>query len=165
MPTKLGKGISEAVRNHIPIWVDTQLIDCLYTEYKKNSGILSKPAFANRVSNVSDWVRKSRRRTDTGWEREYTCKTVQKVTLLVHSPESEVSATGYVFNIDGVPVAGGKTKLKSVDVSKILSKSDKSTSRMSDVHFTKFTEEELRKMRIQMEYGDGLQHLETQREA
>lgn len=164
----LGHGISEAVRNHIPIWIDDHLVDVLYEEYKKSGGVLNKEGqsgFKRRVRESSSWVRKSRKTTTSGFERLYHCKTVQKASLIVHSPPGDLSANGYVFCVDSKPIAGGKTKLKSVQVSASLSKNDKTTMRAQDVQFVKFSEEELRKMRTEMEFGDGFERLEFEREA
>jgi len=161
----LGHGISDAVRNHIPVWIDEVLIDLLYEHYKKAGGVLEKPAFRSRIRQSEQWVRKSRRNTSSGYERLYHCKTVQKATLIVHSPPEDMSANGYVFQIDGKPVAGGKTKMKSVQVSTALSRTDKTSVRPQDVVFVKFSEEELQKMRVQAEYGDGLDYFEHEREA
>jgi len=167
MPS-LGHGISDAVRNHIPIWVDSQVIDLLYEEYKKSGGTLSKDGyggFGRRIREATDWVRKSRRTTSSGFERKYHCKTCQKATLIVHSPPDDMSANSYVFCIDDKAVAGGKTKLKSTHISSAVSAKDKTTARPQDVQFVKFTEEELRKMRTRMEFGNGFEHLEFEREA
>jgi hypothetical protein len=165
MPS-LGHGISDAVRNHIPVWVDDPLIEVLFAEYKKAGGILDRVGFRMRIRVASEWVRKRRHTTPSGWEREYHCKTVQKATLIVHSPESDMSANGYVFYIDGKPVAGGKTKLKSTHVTQAVSRTDKTSVRPQDVVFVKFSEEELQKMRIQSEYGsDGFDYFESEREA
>lgn len=164
----IGHGISDAVRNHIPVWVDDSLVEVLFTEYKKAGGVLSKDGsqgFRSRIRSSSDWVRKSRKTTPSGYERLYHCKTVQKASLIVHSPESDMSANGYVFCIDGKPVAGGKTKLKSVQVSTAISRGDKTSVRPQDVTFVKFSEEELQKMRVQAEYGDGFDYFENEREA
>jgi hypothetical protein len=160
----LGHGISDAVRNHIPIWIDNDLIDTLYDQYKQAGGLLSKPAFAIRIRKSSEWVRKSRKNTSSGYERLYRCKTVQKATLIVHSPESDLSANGYVFCIDDKPIAGGKTKLKSTHVTTSLSKSDKTTTRCKDVQYVRFSDEELQRVKTQMEFGDGFEHLELVRE-
>lgn len=163
--SSIGHGISDAVRNHIPVWVDNDLIEVLYPQYVANGGILSKDQFARRVRNASDWVRKSRSKTGSGFERKYHCKTVQKATLIVHSPETDMSANGYAFCIDGKVVAGGRTKLQSTHVSTKVSRTDKTTSRPEAVTFVKFSEEELIKMRTEMEFGDGFQQLEMEREA
>lgn len=167
MPS-LGHGISDAVRNHIPIWVDETLVDILFTEYQKGGGTLKKEGyqgFRSRIRGATDWVRKSRKTTSSGFERLYHCKTVPKATLIVHSPESDQSANGYVFCMDGKPVAGGKTKMKSTHITTALSKNDKTSIKPADVTFVKFSEEELRKMRTQMEFGDGFEHLELERGA
>lgn len=166
--TSLGHGISDAVRNHIPIWVDDTIVNVLYEAYKGSGGILSKEGtggFRKRVKESKDWVRKSRRTTDTGFERMYRCKTVQKATLIVHSPPGDMSANAYVFCIDDKPIAGGKTKLKSTHVSTQISKTDKTTSKSEDTVFVKFSEEELSAMRVRMEFGDGFDRLELDREA
>lgn len=167
MPS-IGHGISDAVRNHIPIWVDDQVVDLLYGEYKRTNGILNKEGsggFRARVRDPKNWVRKSRKTTGSGFERFYQCKPVQKASLIVHSPGSDMSANGYVFQIDGKAVVGGKTKMKSTQVSTTLSRGDKSSSRYTDTIFVKFSEEELRKMRTEMEFGDGFEHLELERQA
>ncbi len=161
----LGHGISEAVRNHIPVWIDDPLIDVLYDHYKQAGGVLDKAHFRSRIRVSAEWVRKSRRNTASGYERLYHCKTVNKATLIVHSPPSDMSANGYVFRIDGKPVAGGKTKLKSVQVSSSISREDKTSVRPQDVVFVTFSEEELLKMRVQAEYGDGFDYFEHEREA
>lgn len=161
----IGHGISDAVRNHIPVWVDNQLVDVLYSEYQKSGGTLKKDGFngfSYKVKQSSDWVRKSRKNTNSGFERLYHCKTVAKATLIVHSPESDQSANGYVFCIDNKPIAGGKTKLKSTHVTIALSK-DKTSVKAHELQFVKFSEEDLRKMRTQMEFGDGFSHLEMER--
>jgi|SRR5271166_4072748 len=162
----LGHGISDAVRNHIPVWVDDPLVEALFTEYKKAGGVLDRTGFRTRIRQSDQWVRKSRKNTSTGFERLYHCKTVQKASLIVHSPATDMSANGYVFSIDGKPVAGGKTKMKSVQVTKQLSKTDKTSVNPSDVTFVKFSEDELQKMRIQAEYGgDGFDYFENERGA
>jgi len=161
----IGHGISDAVRNHIPVWVDDSTIDILFEAYKTSGGILTKEAFTRRMRESSNWVRKSRKNTESGYERLYHCKTMQKATLIVHSPESDLSANSYVFRIDDQPIAGGKTKLKSTHVSKTVSNSDKTSTRPHEVQFVKFTEEELRKMATQMRFGDGFAHLEFDRGA
>lgn len=162
----LGHGISDAVRNHIPVWIDEPLIDTLYEGYKEAGGVLEKYYFRSRIRQSDQWVRKSRRNTSSGYERLYHCKTVQKATLIVHSPPEDMSANGYVFQIDGKPVAGGKTKLKSTHVSTSLSRTDKTSVRPADIVFIRFTEDELQKMRIQSEYGgDGYDYFESERGA
>lgn len=162
----LGHGISDAVRNHIPIWVDDSLVDALFTEYKKAGGVLDRQGFRSRIRQSDQWVRKSRKNTSTGYERLYHCKTVQKATLIVHSPVTDMSANGYVFQIDGKAVAGGKTKMKSVQVSTQLSRTDKTSVNPTDVTFVKFSEEELQRMRVQAEFGgDGFDYFENEREA
>jgi hypothetical protein len=161
----LGHGISDAVRNHIPVWVDDQVVNALYTEYKNSGGVVSLPVFRTRIRLASSWVRKSRKTTTTGFERLYHCKTVQKATLIVHSPPGDMSASGYVFHIDDKPIAGGKTKLQSVQVTSAVSKKDKSSVRPYDVQFVKFSEDELRRMRMGMEYGDGFDRFEVERHA
>lgn len=158
----LGHGISDAVRNHIPVWVDSQVVDLLYEGYKKANGPYPKPTFANNIKKPENWVRKKRVSTSSGWERQYHCKTVQSAQLIVHSPSTDMSANAYVFKVDGEPVAGGKTKLKSVQISTALSK-DKTSGRLQDIQFVKFSEEEIIKMRTQMEFGDGFSHLEEER--
>lgn len=166
--SSLGHGISDAVRNHIPVWVDDSLVDVLYDEYKKTGGTLKKEGyhgFRYCVKQSSDWVRKSRKTTPSGYERLYRCKTVPNATLVVHSPETDLSANAFAFCINGKAVTGGKTKLKSTHVTTALSKGDKATTRQEDVTFVRLSEEELRKMRIQMEYGDGFEHFEFEREA
>lgn len=163
----IGHGISDAVRNHIPVWVDEALVDVLFEEFKKANGTLPKDGrsgFRSRIRESSDWVRKSRKNTSTGFERLYHCKTVQKATLIVHSPPKDDCANGYVFLMDGKPIAGGKTKMKSTHITTALSK-DKTSLKPTDVQFVKFSEEELRKMRTQMEFGDGFESLEMEREA
>lgn len=168
MCPSIGHGISDAVRNHLSLWVDEQVVDVLFDEYKKGGGILNKEGsggFRARVKDSKNWVRKSRRNTSSGFERLYQCKPVQKASLVVHSPQEDDRANGYVFQIDGKAVIGGKTKMKSTHVSTVLSKGDKSSARYSDVVFVKFSEEELRKMRTEMEFGDGFGHLEIERQA
>jgi hypothetical protein len=165
MPS-IGHGISDAVRNHISIWIDDNLVDVLYNEYTKSGGTLKKEGvqgFRYKVRNASEWVRKSRKTTSSGFERLYRCKTVQKATLIVHSPATDLSANGYVFCMDSKPVAGGKTKLQSTHTTTAVSKKDKTSVRLQDVIFVKFTEEDLRKMRTQMEFGDGFDQLELER--
>lgn len=164
----LGHGISDAVRNHIPVWVDDQVVDLLYTEYKNTGGVLQKDGFSGfraRIKDPKNWVRKSRRQTNSGYERLYACKPVQKATLVVHSPQTDMSANGYVFQVDGKVVAGGKTKLKSVQVDAKVSKNDKTSSRLQDIAFVKFSEEDVRRMRTQMEFGDGYDYFEDERQA
>ncbi len=166
MSPSIGHGISDAVRNHIKVWVDDALVDVLYDEYKKVGGTLSKDGikgFRYKVQSSSDWIRKSRKTTSSGYERLYHCKTTGKATLTVHSPPGDMSADSYVFCVDGKPVAGGKTKLKSTHVSTSVSSKDKTSVRPSDVTFVKFSEEELRKMKTLMEFGDGFEHLELER--
>lgn len=160
----LGHGISDAVRNHIPVWIDDTLVDTLYNEYQKTLGILSKESFRVRIRSSSDWVRKSRKNTPSGFERLYHCKTVQKATLIVHSPPTDRSADSYVFCMDAKPIAGGKTHLKSVQVTTAISAKDKTSVNQRDVIFIKISDEELRRMRIQMEYGDGFDWLEVERD-
>lgn len=160
----LGHGISDAVRNHIPIWVDDDLIEPLYEEYKKSGGVLSKSNFKARIRSSSDWVRKSRKNTSSGYERLYHCKTVQKATLIVHSPETDQSADSYLFCIDTKPIGGGKTKLKSIHITTNISKNDKTSVRPQDVIFVKFSAEELQRMKAQIEYGDGFDYFEMERE-
>jgi hypothetical protein len=162
----IGKGISDAVRNHIPVWIDDAVVNVLYSEYKKANGMLSKEGlsgFKSRIKSASSWVRKSRKSTNTGFERLYHCKTVQKATLIVHSPPKDDSANAYVFMMDGKPIAGGKTKLKSTHVTTALSK-DKTSLKAIDVQFVKFSEAELISMRTRMEFGDGFEFLEMERE-
>lgn len=164
MPS-IGHGISDAVRGHIPIWVDDQLVTILYDEYRRFGGVLSKDnpgGFRSRIKNSSDWIRKSRKSNDKGFERTYVCKTVQKASLIVYSPPDDKSANAYVFCVDGHPVAGGKTKLKSTHVSKVLSTKDKTTTDVDDVVFVKFTTDELRKMKTQMQFGN-MSFLEIER--
>lgn len=163
MPS-LGNGISDAVRNHISIWVDDDLITIIYKDYVASGGVLSQPAFTLRMRNSAEWVRKSRKNTSTGYERLYHCKSVKKATLIVHSPPADDKATSYIFYIENKPVAGGKTKLSSTHVTKTVSKKDKTTVVPHEVAFVKFSEEELRKMRTQAEYGDGYDHFEFERE-
>jgi hypothetical protein len=162
----IGHGISDAVRKHIPVWIDDTLVDVLYEEYKKTGGDLNKDGirgFRYKVKESSDWVRQTRKTTVSGYERPYRCKTIQKVTLIVHSPKSDMSADSYVFCVDGRPVAGGKTKLKSTHVTAAISSKDKTSVRPSDVTFVRFSEAELRKMKTLMEFGDGFEHLELER--
>lgn len=162
----IGHGISNAVRNHIPIWVDDTLIDTLYQEYNKSGGTIAKDGyggFRRRVKEPSDWVRKSRKNTDSGYERLYHCKTVAKASLIVHSPPGDLSANGYVFCIDGKPIAGGKTKLKSTHVTTAISKNDKTSVKAEELAFVKFSEEELRKMHTQMMFSDGFAYFEAER--
>lgn len=162
----IGHGISDAVRNHIPVWVDEDLVNILYPEYKNSGGVLSKEVFHRRLRQSDQWVRKSRRKSGSGsHERLYSCKTVAKASLIVHSPPADKSANGYVFLIDGSPIAGGKTKLQSTHITTAVSKKDKTTIHPRDVIFVKFSDDELRKMRTQMEFGDGFEHLELEREA
>lgn len=163
----IGHGISDAVRNHIPTWIDDPTLNILYEAYHKAGGVLSRDGvsgFRHRVRESNNWKRKSRKTTASGYERLYQCKIASKATLIVHSPESDMSANSYVFCIDGVPVAGGKTKLKSVQVSTVISK-DKTSARPHDVQFVKFTEDELTKMRTEMRFGDGFAQLELERGA
>jgi hypothetical protein len=166
--SSLGHGISDAVRNHIPLWIDDSLVDILFDVYAKSNGTLKKDGaygFRRNIREAGNWVRKSRKTTSSGYERLYQCKPVKNATLTVHSPAGDMSANGYVFCIDGKPIAGGKTKLQSTHVTTALSKKDKTSMRPTDVHFVKFSEEELRKMRTEMEFGDGFGHLEMERMA
>lgn len=164
----IGHGISDAVRNHIAVWVDDSIVDALYEEYNKAGGILKKDGtsgFRYRIRQAGSWVRKSRSNNyPTGFERLYHCKTVQKATLTVVSPASDDSATAYLFHIDGKPIAGGRTKLKSTHVSKVISAKDKTGTKASDTVYVKFTEEELRKMSMQMKLGGGLEYYELERD-
>ena len=96
----MGHGISDAVRNHIPIWVDNQVVNQMYDVYKQTGGTLNKEGingFRSLVTRSDGWVRKGRSKTTSGWERKYHCKTVQTVTLVVHSPDTDMSANAYVF--------------------------------------------------------------------
>lgn len=166
--TSIGHGISDAVRAHISLWVDDQVVDLLFDEYKKGGGILNKEGsggFRARVKDSKNWVRKNRRNTSSGFERLYQCKPVLKASLIVHSPSGDDCANGYVFQVDGKAVVGGKTKMKSTHVTTALSKGDKSSSRYTDIIFVKFSEDELRKMRTEMEFGNGFEHLELERQA
>lgn len=167
MSPSIGHGISDAVRSHIPVWIDDGLVDILYEESKKINGVISrgstKSTFRTQIRNSSTWVRKSRKTVSDGFDRLYCCKTIPKATLIVHSPKDDMSADFYVFNMNGIPVAGGKTKLKSTHVSNIISSKDKTSAKPADVTFVKFTEEELRRMKTQMEHGDGFSYLEQDR--
>lgn len=168
MPS-IGHGISDAVRNHIPTWIDNGLADVLYEKYRKANGIISrgytKDSFRSVIRNSTTWVRKSRKTTRSGFERLYLCKNIPDATLIVHSPEDDMSANAYVFHIDGEPIAGGKTKLKSTHVSTKISTKDKTSIEPMEITFIKFTKEELRAMKTQMDHGDGFDHLEVEREA
>lgn len=158
-----GHGISEAVRNHIPIWVDEEIVEVLYSEYTKTGGNLPKENFKRKVRSSDFWKRKSRKKSGSGHERLYACDTVSKATLIVHSPATDMSANSYVFCIDSKPVAGGRTKLQSVHISQSLSKKDKTVTKPIDIQFVKLSESELRAMRTQMEFGDGFAQLELER--
>jgi hypothetical protein len=164
----IGHGISDAVRNHIPVWVDDALIDVLYAEYQKGGGVLKRDGvsgFRYRIRQSADWVRKSRKTTSTGFERLYHCKTVQKATLVVHSPANDESANAYVFYMDGKAVAGGRTKLKSTHITSAVSTKDKTTVKPTEVAYVKLSDVELRRMNTQLEHGSGLEMLEFEREA
>jgi len=69
MPTSLGHGISDAVRNHIPVWVDSDLVKTLHDEYKKAGGPLTEAQFKTRIASSVEWGRNCRKDTDTGYER------------------------------------------------------------------------------------------------
>jgi hypothetical protein len=161
----IGHGVSDAVRNHISIWIDDAMIDSLYAAYKESGGKLNKSSFCIRIRQPKEWVRRSRSKTSSGYERVYRCKTVEKATIIVHSPASDMSANGYVLCIDGTAVGGGKTNMKSTRITNALSKSDKSTTSLTKVQYVRFSEAELQTFRIQMEYGDGFHSLDMDREA
>lgn len=165
MPS-IGHGISDAVRNHIPIWVDPNVANLLYDEYKNDA--TNKPikseTFRSIINKPDAWVRTGRKKTSTGFERHYSCKSIGKVSLIVHSPPEDKSANGYAFYIGKTPVAGGKTKLQSTHVSIKVSSKDKTSSRYEDAVFIQFTKEELEAMSTIDRFGDGLSRLETERE-
>lgn len=161
MPS-IGRGISDAVRNHIPVWVDNQLVDVLHAEYEKKNFRIGKTVFRNQIRDPKNWARRSRMKTNSGYERSYTCKPLTNVTLTVHSPITDKSASGYVFELDNKPISGGKTQLKSTHITTALSKGDK-TSTKHDPIFIKFTAEELESMRVRDKFGDGFDHLEDER--
>lgn len=170
--SSIGHGISDAVRNHIPLWVDNQLVDTLYdtytnsNEYKKSNAIGKEGVngFRRRVSNAKEWKRVKRKSSNSGWERHYVCKSVKNATLIVHSPETDMSADSYLFLIDNQPIGGGKTKLKSTHTTSSISTKDKTSIRQQDVQFVRLTEDELLRMKIEHQFGDGFGWLEHSRE-
>lgn len=162
----IGHGISDAVRNHIPVWVDDKLVEALYEEHQKAGGEIGKLGvygFKSKIRSPGAWIRKSRKHAKDGYERLYHCKNVAKAKLIVYSPEDDKSANAYVFYIGDKAVAGGKTKLKSTHITTNVSSKDKTSLNPTDIQFVKFTEEELQTMRIQTEFGGGLDRLEFDR--
>ena len=163
-----GKGVSEAVRNHVGTWLnDVNLLDQLFIAYEKSGGKLKKEAFIQRIRKSDDWKRQSRKTTGSGFTREYYSDSLggksSKVRLLVHSPKSDYSADSYVFNVDGKAVAGGKTKLQSVFYSTKV-KDEAANPVAQTATFTKFTKAELQAMETKMIYGDCFDQLEFERE-
>lgn len=163
MPS-LGKGISDAVRAHISIWVDTALTDALYQEYQKSGGNTVKTTFNTYVKTPETWVRKSRKNNTNGYERLYQCKQIPKATLIVYSPPTDDCANAYLFCVDNKPIAGGKTKLKSTHLTNAISTKDKTSLRPQDVVFVKLTEEEIRAFNTKLIFGDGFDRLEERLE-
>jgi hypothetical protein len=135
-----GHGVSEAVRNHIKVWVTEDVVNAI-----------KRPAYLLRDSKA--WKRKARRNSPTGFgfEREYYCEGVSDaVKLIVHSPESDYSADRYVFMVGDKAVAGGKTKLQSVMHSSAVS-SDK--TKIEKDSFTALSAAELEKISVNMTFG------------
>lgn len=144
--------------------MDDSLVDSLHNHYVQSGGVLSKASFSTRIRDSKDWVRKSRRQTNTGYERLYRCKTVQKATLIVHSPDTDMSANAYVFCIDEKPIRGGKTKMKSAQVTKALSKQDKTTVEAYNMAYITLSEKEIESIKVKMDHGDIFMGLEIERD-
>ena len=164
-----GHGVSASVRNHVSTWVsDETLSTKLYDEYcavQGNKPKDTKEAFSRKLKSSAQWKRKSRSRSKSGWERTYVHDSIPEntVKLVVHSPESDFSADSYLFFVKNKPVAGGKTKLKSVFYSTAV-KDKVETDKVETEVYTKFTPKELEAIEGKLKYGDGFASLFSERE-
>jgi hypothetical protein len=155
-----GKGISAAVRETIGGWITEELVDLLWNELK-DKGSMTKPGFARRLRTEEDWVRRTRTRMWSGWQRSYDCKQfatgprTSRVGLQVHTNEVDTHISFVTFRVDGKLVGGGRVRVPSVNINEYASYSDRQIKRTGETAtFRPFTTDELQKIENQMRCGD-----------
>jgi hypothetical protein len=111
----IGKGISEAVRNTVLEWLDSDTVTRITKEAKKKD-----PDFyyGDLICDNKAWVRKSRRKSPTGHSRSYRCNLISgtDLELEVRSNPPDTRITYYAFKVNGKFITGGQSDVASVNV-------------------------------------------------
>jgi hypothetical protein len=147
-----GKGISEAVRQIMPQWLDNETIAGLS---KKDSSIT-----ASRVKDFKSWVRVVRRKSDTGtgYIRLYKCNTVPDSTNLeleIRTSTKDSEIQYFAFKVNGKYVSGGDCRVHSV----YSSAQAQNTARIEPAKTTetkgykRFSQADLDKLNLQVTYN------------
>lgn len=163
------KGISDAVRQAIPIWVTNDLIDRLFVEYRKISKDVSIGTFGVRVAQADAWKR-YRRGNDPkgdGFFRTYYCQAFGSgptakglVNLEVLTNREDTQIKYVMFKVNGQTVYGGACNVPSTFFPK-LGYTPTLTDTFSQpkagvpatAAFIPFTEKQLQKLATQYEFG------------
>lgn len=150
-----GRGISDAVRESIEVWVTDEVMAILQNETK---GTVSRWA----MRNSKNWVRRGRRNLPAGgYERDYECKNTNgRVGLRVHTDASDEHIRYVTFRVDRKLIGGGVVNVPSVLVGHVTNRSRRiqdanfSASATETPRFRPFTTEEITKLSHSLEYGD-----------
>lgn len=150
MATKAsGHGISQAVRNHIPIWINEQVAHRLFLAVQKLDGKVNELVFKAGVRNPENWKRTTRILIESEYRRWFRCETHEKLGLVVISSLDDQSANGYVITVDNKIAANGFTKLQSVNSTDKLSKDKTQVT----PEFAEATEQEIKEMGLRWDHN------------
>jgi hypothetical protein len=114
----IGKGISEAVRQTVLEWLDSETIKKIAAE--ANKALKTERIWTTDMMDEKAWVRKVRRGDGVGFTRTYRCNglpSAANVELEVRSNKPDTRINYYAFKVNGKFVAGGFSDVASVNVS------------------------------------------------
>jgi hypothetical protein len=155
-----GKGISEAVRQTIPEWMDTETVNLL-TE--------ASPALRGyTLRDSKSWVRKVRRGNETGHTRTYrnnAAPSSVNLDLEVRSNRKDDQIQYFAFRVGGKFITGGDCKVASVFASanspnqaRVTEKAEKKST------VRRLSQAEIDRINVQSEFGDGFDRLFDERD-
>jgi hypothetical protein len=146
MPKASGHGISAAVRESISEWITNELVAQLEDVSGHEFDVYA-------LQYEDSWVRYRRARGGEGWERDYRCKTDERVGLRVHTNSDDTTIKFVTFKVGNRYVGGGKVHVPSVFESQAGRKAKIQNGKTPT--FTPFSKAELDKLNTQQTFGES----------